>query len=238
MGGLVIAGAAFDTDRPLRNGRQHFFRRKRRCNLVSKTHTGEARHRKEGCVRNTLAELSKPRIDIAAEGHHFEVGAPRPQLRGAAERGGANARACGHVGERACGQRNKGVARIGALEQTIDDKPVGQHGRHVLHRVDGNVDPRIGQLLLDFLRKEPLAADFRQGPVLDPVARRADDDDLRHLLDRRVARKRDTAGNLVCLYQGELRSSCADAVAALHAGSLRLYASGSSRAADGRRGSL
>ena len=56
--------------------------------------------------------------------------------------------------------------------------PVGQGGRHVLHRVDGEVERALEQSGLDLLGEQALAADLGQRPVLDPVALRAHDHDL------------------------------------------------------------
>ena len=74
--------------------------------------------------------------------------------------------------------------RVFPLQQAIDHEPVRQHGRHVLHRVNGDIDPRVEKLFLDLLREEPLAAEFGEIAVLHPVALRGNDDDLRRLFRR------------------------------------------------------
>src|SRR5262249_36885085 len=51
--------------------------------------------------------------------------------------------------------------------------------RHVLHGVDREIDAAVQQRLLDLLGEQALAADLLQLSVLHPVARGADDRDLR-----------------------------------------------------------
>ena len=43
--------------------------------------------------------------------------------------------------------------------------PGGKHRRHVLHRMDGEIDRAFGKRLLDLLGEEAFAADLGQGPV-------------------------------------------------------------------------
>lgn len=73
-----------------------------------------------------------------------------------------------------------------------------------------DVDPAIEQGLLDFLGEEPLAADFRQGPVLDPVAGGLDDNDLERVFGKRMGRHQPVAG-FMSLRQRQLAASRADA---------------------------
>ena len=70
------------------------------------------------------------------------------------------------------------VPGIFALEHGADVEPVGQHRRHVLAAVHGEIDVAAEQRVLDFLHEQPLAADFGQRRFLQPIARRLDDDDL------------------------------------------------------------
>ena len=49
---------------------------------------------------------------------------------------------------------------------------------HVLHRMDGEIDPVAAQRLLDFLCEQPLAADLAQRAALFAVAGGADRHDL------------------------------------------------------------
>ena len=70
---------------------------------------------------------------------------------------------------------SRGSSRGSAARQR---QPVGQHRRHVLAAVHGEVDVAGQQRVLDFLDEQALAADLRQRRVREPIAGRLDDDDL------------------------------------------------------------
>jgi hypothetical protein len=84
--------------------------------------------------------------------------------------------------ERARLQADEDVARVLALEASGQREPRLREGRHVLGRMHRKVDAGAEQRLLDLLGKQALAADFGQRPVLDGVARGADDDELDFVL--------------------------------------------------------
>ena len=84
-------------------------------------------------------ELAQPRVDVAAQLDHLEVGPHGEQLGAAAQRARPHARALAHV-RRAPARRparRSGSARRGAATIAV---PVGQLARHVLGRVHGEVD--------------------------------------------------------------------------------------------------
>src|SRR5690606_30735381 len=82
--------------------------------------------------------------------------------------------------------RDGHVAGILALRHTPDRQPRCQIGRHVLHRMHGDVGPAVEDGLLDLLDEKSLAADLAQSAILYPIA------GGRHVqlfdLERRVAR--------------------------------------------------
>jgi len=63
-----------------------------------------------------------------------------------------------------------------------DDQTRRQDGGHVLHGMDRAVDAAVQHRLLDLLGEQRLAAHLQQAPILDLIARGADDDQGGHLL--------------------------------------------------------
>ena len=61
---------------------------------------------------------------------------------------------------RRTGQHER-ISRILALQHRADVEPLGQHRRHVLAAVNGEVDVAAEQRIFDFLDEQPLAADLR-----------------------------------------------------------------------------
>ena len=106
---------------------------------------------------------------------------------------------------------SRGSSRSGMAAMT---RPGGQHGRHVLQRVDGAVDAAVEQGLLDLLGEQALAADLQQPAVLDAVAGGGDDDQRARppsaSSGRRPGRRR-CALHQAGLGQGQLGAAGADA---------------------------
>ena len=65
---------------------------------------------------------------------------------------------------------NERIAGIFPLKNARKHQSIGQPRRHILGRMHGNVDCPGKQRLFNFLGEKPLAANFRQRPVLYPVA--------------------------------------------------------------------
>ncbi len=57
-------------------------------------------------------------------------------------------------------------------------KTVRQDRRHILGRMDGEIDSPVRQRLLDFFGEKPLAADFGKRAILNAVARRRHGNDF------------------------------------------------------------
>jgi len=126
-----------------------------------------------------LRNLAQPRVDIAAQHLQPHIAAPRQDLRLPAQRRGADAAAGSEIGQTGAGRaRHDRVARILARHHAGEREAGRQFGGHVLHRMHGKIDAPVRQRLLEFLDEQALAADRGERPVLDAVARRADDDGL------------------------------------------------------------
>ena len=103
--------------------------------------------------------------DIAAERHDLEV-RPNPQdLRGAADRGGAELGALGQVIKALHLDRHEGVAHVLAFEKGHQRDAVGQAGGHVLARMDADIDATGQHGLIDFLGEQTLAAYLDQAGI-------------------------------------------------------------------------
>ena len=142
---------------------------------VTQAQAVQARGRQEDGVGLAGPELLQPGVDIAPEHADIEV-EPQVQALGLpAKRGRAQAGALWQVFQPFGDEAEEGVPRILALGNGRQDQALGRGDGHVLERMDGAVDLAIEQGLLDLLGEEPLAADFQQAAVLDPVAGGGDD---------------------------------------------------------------
>ena len=140
--------------------------------------TIETGHGKQRRIGDALIELSKPRLDIAAEIDDAEVGAQTLHLRAAPQGRGANDGARRKFPKRRRRATDKRIAHVGARQHGGDANPVRQHRRQILHRVHGESDVATEQRLVDLLGEEALAADVSQRLVLDAVARGGDDAEI------------------------------------------------------------
>ncbi len=129
--------------------------------------TGERKKRRVG---RALFDLAQPRLDIAPEIGDAKIGPEPFHLGRAPQRGGADHRASRKGGEGGRLHADKGVAHVGAREHGRDGDSLGQHGRQVLHRMDGEIDRAGKKRLVDLLGEQTLAAELAERPVLDAVA--------------------------------------------------------------------
>lgn len=123
-------------------------------------------------------QAGQPGFDIAAQGAHHQIGTAVQNLGRPAQRRGAYHRARRQIGQTGCLGRQEGVAAILAFQHRGKDEAVLQAGRHVLAGMDGDIDARVGQRLVDFAGEQSLAADFGQGSVLNSIARGSDGDNV------------------------------------------------------------
>src|SRR5579862_6116891 len=93
-----------------------------------------------------------------------------------------------------------------------DREPRRQRGRHVFHRMDGEIDAAVFQGLLELLGEEALAADLGERPVGHLIAGGADDDGLdRTFSGERGMRAAEAPAQLARLRQRELAAAGPDA---------------------------
>ena len=102
------------------------------------------------------------------------------------------------------------IAHVLPLQVGPDVEPVRQCRRHILGRVDGDVQPAVAETILDLLREQALAAHFGQRPVLDAVAGGGHDLDGEGILRQRMG-LHEPGTDLLRLRQGQLAATRADA---------------------------
>lgn len=84
---FIVGLMDFNSNRTLRDRRQHFIDRHRGSNPVSQTQAIEPRTGKKSCLCDSLIEFAQPRIDIATKLHRQHVGPDALQLGGSPDRG-------------------------------------------------------------------------------------------------------------------------------------------------------
>ena len=178
-------------------------------------------------------ELAKPRVEIAADRREPRAGKQPRQLRDAADAAGADRRRCARASRSsprstpADVQRRIGRARGSTTASRGSSRgstaaiarPSGSTaGMSLLLCTARSISPRE-QRVFDFLDEQPLAADFRQRRVLQPIAGRLDDDDAagRAAAPRRCAPRRRwpataRAGCRAC--RVEVRGACTSGASA------------------------
>ena len=103
-------------------------------------------------------ELAQPGLHVAAPLEDLEVGAQPLQLPGAADGGGADARAVRQSVEAAGLLRDEHVGGGRALEHGGELEAGGHVARQVLQAVHGHVDLAGEQRVFEFLGEEAFAA--------------------------------------------------------------------------------
>jgi hypothetical protein len=207
--GRGVVQATLDPDGTLGDGGEHFLGCYGGAGDVGHAEARQAGHGEEGRVGDAFVEFAHPGLDVAAEFDEMQVGAAQRELGAAAEGGGADGCALGEVGDRGKSGGDEGIANVGAGEVAVEDQALGLLGRHVLHRMDGDVDGPVEKGILDFAREQALAADLTQRLVLDLVASDLDDHDFEGVFRQREGRHQAAAG-FMRLPQGEGGASGAD----------------------------
>src|SRR4029079_5202651 len=113
------------------------------------------RARENDGVDDTFRTFSKPRVDVAAQRHVFEIRAELPQERLTPERRAPDFGAGGKGAERACVSRDDDVARVFTLRDAADDEPARKLSRNVLHRVNREIRAAFEESILDLFHEEP-----------------------------------------------------------------------------------
>ena len=101
-------------------------------------------------------------MDVAAQRTHVEIGPLAPDLRLAPQRRRAQACAARKFRLTTCPQADQRVARIFAFEIGGDRQSVRQYRRHILRRMNREVDLTGSKRNLDFLGEKAFAASVGQ----------------------------------------------------------------------------
>ena len=156
----VVRAAMFARAAPARPGPERWRRPRPRASLASRVPTlpRKGTIRASGRARSICAWRRTELVPMRAPG--------------------VSARRC------APSARDEHIARILALQDRSDFETGGQHRRHVLHRMHGDVGRAGEQRLFDLLGEQALAAGIGKRPVLDSVARGAHRDDGTDRIER------------------------------------------------------
>ena len=182
----VVARPRGERDRALAGGRQKLRRVEHRRRRVGEAEALQPGEREQRRIDRAGVELGETRLHVAAQKGDREV---RPQPldeRGAAQRGGADDRARRQVARMGGAPADPHVAHVLARQIAGERDRVRQHRRQILGRMDGEIDRAVDQRGVELLGEQALAAGLPQSPVLDRIARGANDDD----------RRRGTAGRM------------------------------------------
>ena len=209
LGRARIVLPALDADGALRDGRKHFGRLYGRGGDVRHAQPVQPGHGKEGAGRDAVFEFLQSGLHIPPEFDDVEIGTAVQKLRLASEAGRADTRSGFQIGQGPATRGHEGVADVFAREVAIEHQPAGLVHRHVLHRVDGDVDLFGEHRLFDLTGEQPLAADLFQGAVEDAVTGCLDDDNLEGLF-RQVESCRQAVAGFMGLSKREGRTSGAD----------------------------
>ena len=172
--GAIVVAPRFDSDGTLADRRQKLVDAENARRLVGEAEAFQAGERQQRGIGFAVGELAQARLDIAAHHLDLEVG-PQPQHHGLApQRGGADHRTRRQIGKRGRLLADEDIARVLARQERRQPGGVRQEGRHVLGGMHREVDVAREQSFLDLLGEQALATGFRQGAVLDRVARGAD----------------------------------------------------------------
>src|SRR5690606_23749953 len=121
-GNLLIIEAPLNPDGALRDGRQHVIDREQLADHRLLAKTAEPREREQRRIGLPLTEFAKPRINAAAEDIDAKIGPAVQDLRLTAEAGGADKRARRQISKAAPIGGDKGIARIFARQDAVDNK--------------------------------------------------------------------------------------------------------------------
>jgi len=185
-----IVRTALDADRTLRHRWQHLLDREQQARFVQQTEAFEAGGGEQG--RGDLAgpHAADPGLHVAPQAHDPQIRPAGEELGHPPQRGTADDRRLRQIVEAPHRRADQRVPDIRARQQGADHEPVRQPGRHVLHGMDGDVDPTVQQRLLDLLREQSLAADLGQRTVEEPVSGGADDLEAHGILRRELRHRR------------------------------------------------
>ncbi len=204
-----VSFAAFDADCSLTNRRKKCVSVKQTGDLPFKAQPVEARRGKKCRVDRAFGQFSQPCLQVAAKHHDFNVRSQPFDHRLAAQRTGADHRVLRQLGKRTGLWRQESVANIFSRQKSRQRKAVRQNCRHILGRMNSDINTPVEQRFLDFLGEKTLAANFGQRSVLNAVAGGLDDLDF-NCLFRKTVRRHEPVAGLVGLRQCQRTAPCSD----------------------------
>mmetsp|Transcript_18971 Transcript_18971/g.46586 ORF Transcript_18971/g.46586 Transcript_18971/m.46586 type:complete len:381 (+) Transcript_18971:301-1443(+) len=211
QGGRVV-GPALDPDGALGDRWEHLVVLDDLRRVLLHVHALEAGEGEHGGVDDVVPELLQAGLDVPAEVLDLNPGVLGEDLGLAAQGGGPDHGALGHLLDALVLLRDEDVAGIFAREVAREDGALREVGGDVLHRVHADVNLVEEELHVELLREEALPADLGEGDVepLVPLGRDDVDGD-RALLGEVREGLRQALLRLVRLGEGERGPAGADA---------------------------
>jgi len=157
-----VFGSTLYADGPLRRRRWEILRVEnfgRHLGLAKPLQTGKGEQR---TVCLAFGQLAQAGVYGAAEDRHVNVWAQPADQRLSSQRRRADGGSVWKVDHPLGGATDEGVANIFARQECREAEAIGKFGRHVLGRMDGEIEFPGQQLLFEFLGKKSLATDLRQ----------------------------------------------------------------------------
>ena len=169
---LLLAFANLERERALAGFGEHFRRLETVADLDLETQPVEAAGGEDDRVETPLGALGEPRVDVPAQWLDGQRGLEREQLRSAPRRCCADT----HPRRQAIAPDER-VARILARRVRADDEPSRVGRRHVLRRMNGDVDAAAQQGFLELLHEDAALTDLAERLAAVAVADRRDRDE-------------------------------------------------------------
>ncbi|MNI10596.1 hypothetical protein D3C73_637130 [compost metagenome] len=157
-----VTDAAFDADRALRGSRREIDGIEKLGHDLFHRQPLQPGKGEQGRIHLAFVQLAQARADRAPEDRQLDIRAKAADERLASERGGADGRTIRQSLQRRRGAADEGIAKILARQVGGDMQSVRQFRRHVLRRMHRDIQLAGGQLFLELLGEQALAADLAQ----------------------------------------------------------------------------
>ena len=168
--GRLVAGPDLQTKRPLPYGGPEVRRREDRRDPRSESEPLEAGRGEHKTAVVARSQPREPRVDIAADRLHIEVGPSGLELEHPPDARRAHAGAGRQRGKRVAGPAHQHVERRGPRRHAGDLEPRHGGGGHVLEAVDSDIDPVVEQGPFQLPHEDTVAAEHSHRQVAPGVA--------------------------------------------------------------------
>mmetsp|Transcript_4628 Transcript_4628/g.8659 ORF Transcript_4628/g.8659 Transcript_4628/m.8659 type:complete len:290 (+) Transcript_4628:281-1150(+) len=158
----LVPRAAGNADGPLRHRGQHLLDGENLGDVLRQLQAAQPGVRQQGGVHHALAQLADAALHVAAEVHNLQSGVHRQQLRLATQRRRAHGGVVRKIFNTFVLGGNERVAYILAGQVAGEHSALRKVGRHVFHRMHGNVNATVQQRIIYLLGEETLPSNVSQ----------------------------------------------------------------------------